>query len=134
LVEQEELVMCAPYYQNGNQILSGAFVGKLLTSQGYVGPFDNTYKVIIIDQQVKVIDFSYSQYIELDDVDTVSGYRIVGEEEPITETVHTGGDDGDDGTDGDDGNDGTDGDEDSDVDSDNSGDTEWDTHSEDEDI
>lgn len=123
LVEQEELVICAPYYRNGNQILSGAFVGKLLTSQGYIGPFDNTYKVIIIDKQVKVIDFSYSQYIELDEVDTVSGYRIVGEPEPITETVHNGGDDGDDGTDGD---------EDSDVDSDNSGDTERSAHSEDE--
>jgi hypothetical protein len=67
LDESYGLVIDRPYFIEGNHILSGAFVGRLLLSQGYSGTFDTSYRVAIIDQEVKMVEWTYSDYIELAD-------------------------------------------------------------------
>ena len=67
LDESYGLVIDRPYFIEGNHILSGAFVGRLLLSQGYSGAFDTSYRVAIIDQEVKMAEWTYSDYIELAD-------------------------------------------------------------------
>lgn len=65
LDESYGLVIDRPYFIEGNHILSGAFVGRLLLSQGYSGAFDTSYRITIIDQEVKMAEWTYSDYIEL---------------------------------------------------------------------
>jgi hypothetical protein len=65
LDESYGLVIDRPYFIEGNHILSGAFVGRLLLSQGYSGAFDRAYRITIIDQEVKMAEWTYSDYIEL---------------------------------------------------------------------
>jgi hypothetical protein len=60
-----ELIMDKPYFMEGNQILSGAFVGRLLTKQGYYGAFDKSYKIGIIDQEIKTVELTYGDFIEV---------------------------------------------------------------------
>jgi hypothetical protein len=65
LDESYSLVIDRPYFIERNHILSGAFVGRLLLSQGYSGAFDRAYRITIIDQEVKMAEWTYSDYIEL---------------------------------------------------------------------
>jgi hypothetical protein len=67
LDESYGLVIDRPYFIEGNHILSGAFIGRLLLSQGYSGAFDTSYRVAIIDQEVKMVEWTYLDYIELAD-------------------------------------------------------------------
>jgi hypothetical protein len=65
LDESYGLVIDRPYFIEGNHILSGAFVGRLLLSQGYSGAFDTSYRVTIIDPEFKMVEWTYSDYIKL---------------------------------------------------------------------
>lgn len=65
LEESYELVVDKTYFMEGNHILSGAFVGRLLSKQCYPGAFDKLYRVVIIDQEVKNVEWTYADYIEL---------------------------------------------------------------------
>lgn len=63
--DSKEIVLDKPYFLEGNQILSGAFVGRLLTKEGYTGAFDKTYRIAIIDQYVNTVEWTYMDFIEL---------------------------------------------------------------------
>lgn len=63
--DSKEIVLDKPYFLEGNQILSGAFVGRLLAKEGYTGPFDKSYRVVIIDQDVKTVEWTYADFMEL---------------------------------------------------------------------
>lgn len=63
--DSKEIVLDKPYFLEGNQILSGAFVGRLLAKEGYMGPFDKAYRVVIIDQEVKTVEWTYADFMEL---------------------------------------------------------------------
>ena len=65
LEESYELVVIKTYFMEGNHILSGAFVGRLLSNQGYSGPFDKSYRVVIMDQEVKTVEWTYADCIEV---------------------------------------------------------------------
>jgi hypothetical protein len=65
LEDFKELVLDKTYFLEGNQILSGAFVGRLLAKEGYTGQFDKSYRVVIIDQEVKTVELIYTDFIEL---------------------------------------------------------------------
>jgi hypothetical protein len=69
----------------GNHILSGAFVGRLLLNQGYSGAFDKSYRTVIMDQEVKTVEWTYADFIEIADN---KQYRLrVYEEAPVEEPV-----------------------------------------------
>jgi hypothetical protein len=85
LEESYELVVNKLYFMEGNHILSGAFVGRLLSKKGYSGPFDKSYRVVIIDQEVKTVEWTYADFIEV--VDNKK-YRLrLYEEVPVKEPV-----------------------------------------------
>jgi hypothetical protein len=65
LEESYELVVNKTYFMEGNHILSGAFVGRLLINQGYSGPFDKSYRTVIMDQEVKTVEWTYADFIEV---------------------------------------------------------------------
>ena len=46
-------------------MLSGAFVGRLLVSCGYSGAFDKNYRISVIDQAIKNVEWTYSDFIEV---------------------------------------------------------------------
>jgi hypothetical protein len=85
LEESYELVVDKPYFMEGNHILSGAFVGLLLSKQGYSDAFDKSYRVVIIDQEVKNVEWTYADYIEL--VQNRKYVINVYEEEPSNNVV-----------------------------------------------
>jgi hypothetical protein len=85
LDESYELVVDKQYFMEGNHILSGAFVGRLLSKQGYSGAFDKSYRVVIIDREVKNVEWTYADYIEL--VQNRKYVINVYEEEPSNNVV-----------------------------------------------
>ena len=65
LDDSYELVVSKTYFMEGNHLLSGAFVGRLLSNQGYSGAFDKSYRVVIMDQSVKTVEWTYADFIEV---------------------------------------------------------------------
>jgi hypothetical protein len=65
LDDSYELVVSKPYFMEGNNLLSGAFVGRLLSNQGYSGAFDKSYRIVVMDQSVKTVEWTYADFIEV---------------------------------------------------------------------
>ena len=63
--DSKEIVLDKQYFLEGNQILSGAFVGRLLAKEGFTGSFHKSYRVVIIDQDVKIVEWTYADFMEL---------------------------------------------------------------------
>jgi len=84
-----ELVVDKTYFMEGNHILSGAFVGRLLSKQGYSGAFDTSYRVVIIDQDVNTVEWSYTDFVEVagDKKYEVRRYEEAPVEEPAQPVV-----------------------------------------------
>jgi len=84
LDDSYELVVNRTYFMEGNHILSGAFVGRLLLNQGYTGTFDKSYRIVIMDQEVKTVEWTYEDYIE------VAGdkkYAVMHQKTPLEQPV-----------------------------------------------
>uniref|UniRef100_A0A6C0JY26 Uncharacterized protein n=1 Tax=viral metagenome TaxID=1070528 RepID=A0A6C0JY26_9ZZZZ len=62
-----ETVINKAYFMEGNQILSRAFVGRILSKNGFSGPFDIDYTISIINQEIKTENLGYTDYIEIID-------------------------------------------------------------------
>lgn len=60
-----ELAVDKPYFREGNCILSGAFVGRLLKKKGFSGTFDKKYTISIIDNTIKTVICRYMDFIEI---------------------------------------------------------------------
>jgi hypothetical protein len=60
-----ELVVDNAYFIEGNHILSGSFVGRLLSKQGYTGVFDNKYKIVVMDKDINTVEWSFVDYVEV---------------------------------------------------------------------
>jgi hypothetical protein len=65
LEESIELIVDKTYFMEGNHILSGAFVGRLLSKTGYTGEFDKSYRTGIIDQEIKTVELTYGDFVEI---------------------------------------------------------------------
>jgi len=65
LEDSYELVVNRAYFMEGNHLLSGAFVGRLLTKQGYSGVFDKSYRIVILDKEVKTVECKYGDFVEV---------------------------------------------------------------------
>lgn len=63
--EPKEVVLDKAFLMEENHLLSGAFVGRLFAKEGYSGPFDKSYRIVIIDKEVNPVEWSYSDFIEL---------------------------------------------------------------------
>ena len=60
-----ELFVDKEYFIEGNHILSGSFVGRLLSKQGYTGVFDNKCKIVVMDKDINTMEWSYVDYVEV---------------------------------------------------------------------
>jgi hypothetical protein len=65
LEESIELKVDKTYFMEGNHLLSGAFVGRLLAKEGYTGAFDKSYRIGIIDQEIKTVELKYDDFVEI---------------------------------------------------------------------
>jgi hypothetical protein len=65
LEESIELIVSKTYFMEGNHLLSGAFVGRLLAKEGYTGAFDKSCRIGIIDQEVKSVELKYDDFVEI---------------------------------------------------------------------
>jgi hypothetical protein len=66
LEDSLELTVDKCYFREGNCILSGAFVGRLLKKNGFSGTFDKKYTVSVIDNAIKTVKCRYMDFIEID--------------------------------------------------------------------
>lgn len=57
-----EITLDRRYVIEGNQILSGAFVGRLLPENIV---FDTEYKTLLIDNESKIVEWNYSDFLEI---------------------------------------------------------------------
>ena len=65
LEESIELAVDKRYFREGNSILSGAFVGRLLKKNGFSGTFDKNYTISMIDNAIKTVICRYMDFIEI---------------------------------------------------------------------
>jgi hypothetical protein len=65
LEDSLELTVDKSYFREGNCILSGAFVGRLLKKNGFSGTFDKQYTISVIDNAIKTVECRYMDFIEI---------------------------------------------------------------------